>query len=62
MLLFVYLICLGLLRIFTTTKYVIGNYLECDAEVYDSNDNLVAQSRQMALQIPFGKDPIHSKI
>ena len=38
----------GPLRIAITTRNVAGGYLEEDAEVWDSADRLVAQSRQLA--------------
>lgn len=38
----------GWLRVAATTRFVQGGYLEEDAEVWDSTDTLVAQSRQLA--------------
>jgi acyl-CoA thioesterase len=38
----------GWLRVFATTRFLQGGYLEEDAEVWDSSDTLVAQSRQLA--------------
>jgi hypothetical protein len=39
----------GWLRVSHATRNVAGGFLEEDAEVWDSNDRLVAQSRQLAL-------------
>ena len=39
----------GWLRVVTSTRFVVGGYLEEDAEVWDDDDHLVAQSRQLAL-------------
>jgi hypothetical protein len=39
----------GWLRITHSTRNLAGGFLEEDAEVWDSNDRLVAQSRQLAL-------------
>jgi hypothetical protein len=39
----------GWLRVTHSTRNVAGGYLEEDAEVWDSDDRLVAQSRQLAL-------------
>lgn len=38
----------GPLRVSITTRNLAGGFLEEDAEVWDSNDRLVAQSRQLA--------------
>jgi hypothetical protein len=38
----------GPLRVFLTTRNLAGGFLEEDAEVWDSADRLVAQSRQLA--------------
>jgi hypothetical protein len=38
----------GWLRVWATTRFLQGGYLEEDAEVWDAEDNLVAQSRQLA--------------
>ena len=38
----------GWLRMLATTRFLQGGYLEEDAEVWDSEDTLVAQSRQLA--------------
>ncbi len=38
----------GWLRVWVTTRFLAGGYLEEDAEVWDSDDTLVAQSRQLA--------------
>ncbi|MGW4734610.1 thioesterase family protein [Streptomyces shenzhenensis] len=38
----------GLLRVSITTRNLAGGFLEEDAEVWDSSDRLVAQSRQLA--------------
>ena len=38
----------GWLRVFATTRFLQDGYLEEDAEVWDSSDTLVAQSRQLA--------------
>lgn len=38
----------GWLRMFSRTRFLQGGYLEEDAEVWDSTDTLVAQSRQLA--------------
>ena len=38
----------GWLRVFATTRFLQGGYLEEDAEVWDATDTLVAQSRQLA--------------
>lgn len=38
----------GPLRVAITTRNLIGGFLEEDAEVWDSADRLVAQSRQLA--------------
>ncbi|MFR0357069.1 thioesterase family protein [Streptomyces sediminimaris] len=38
----------GLLRVSVTTRNLAGGFLEEDAEVWDSRDRLVAQSRQLA--------------
>lgn len=38
----------GPLRVFVTTRNLAGGYLEEDADVWDSADRLVAQSRQLA--------------
>ncbi|MGW1075264.1 thioesterase family protein [Streptomyces sp. NPDC002537] len=43
----------GPLRVSITTRNLAGGYLEEDAEVWDSEDFLVAQSRQLAL-VPRG--------
>ncbi|UGY93746.1 thioesterase family protein [Streptomyces gobiensis] len=43
----------GPVRIAITTRNLAGGYLEEDAEVWDSQDRLVAQSRQLA-RIPSG--------
>jgi acyl-CoA thioesterase len=41
------------LRCAFTTRFISGGYLEEDGELWDSNDRLVAQSRQLAL-VPRG--------
>ncbi len=38
----------GWLRVWVATRFLAGGYLEEDAEVWDSTDTLVAQSRQLA--------------
>ena len=38
----------GWLRVWATTRFLQGGYLEEDVEVWDSADTLVAQSRQLA--------------
>ncbi|WP_411143590.1 thioesterase family protein [Streptomyces sp. x-80] len=38
----------GSLRVAVTTRNLAGGFLEADAEVWDSTDHLVAQSRQLA--------------
>ncbi len=38
----------GWLRVFASTRFLQGGYLEEDAEVWDSGGTLVAQSRQLA--------------
>jgi acyl-CoA thioesterase len=38
----------GWLRVWATTRFLQGGYLEEDAEVWDSDGTLVAQSRQLA--------------
>ncbi|MEV6670330.1 thioesterase family protein [Streptomyces sp. NPDC051162] len=43
----------GPLRVSITTRNLAGGFLEEDAEVWDSEDHLVAQSRQLAL-VPRG--------
>ncbi|RLU96751.1 TesB-like acyl-CoA thioesterase 3 [Streptomyces griseocarneus] len=43
----------GPVRVSITTRNLAGGYLEEDAEVWDSEDRLVAQSRQLAL-VPRG--------
>ncbi|MFF4527739.1 thioesterase family protein [Streptomyces sp. NPDC001407] len=45
---------LGPLRVSITTRNLAGGFLEEDAEVWDSEDRLVAQSRQLAL-VPRGQ-------
>lgn len=45
----------GLLRISITTRNLAGGFLEEDAEVWDSADRLVAQSRQLA-RVRLGRD------
>jgi len=42
----------GWLRMAVTTRNVAGGYLEEDAEIWDSADRLVAQSRQLARLAP----------
>lgn len=42
----------GRLRVALTTRNLAGGYLEEDAEVWDSADRLVAQSRQLARPLP----------
>ncbi|MER5768335.1 thioesterase family protein [Streptomyces sp. NPDC001985] len=44
----------GPLRVAITTRNVAGGFLEEDAEVWDSRDRLVAQSRQLA-KVPGGQ-------
>lgn len=39
----------GWLRVAATTRFLVGGYLEEDAEIWDSEDRLVALSRQLAL-------------
>lgn len=39
----------GWLRVWVRTRFLMGGYLEEDAEVWDSGDTLVAMSRQLAL-------------
>lgn len=39
----------GMLRCVFATRFVTGGFLEVDGEVWDANDRLVAQSRQLAL-------------
>lgn len=39
----------GWLRLWTTTRVLVGGYLEEDAEVWDADGKLVAMSRQLAL-------------
>ncbi|NGO79914.1 thioesterase family protein [Streptomyces sp. YC504] len=46
----------GPLRIAITTRNLAGGFLEEDAEVWDSEDRLVAQSRQLA-RTPLGFSP-----
>ncbi|MPZ86521.1 MAG: thioesterase family protein [Nitriliruptorales bacterium] len=43
----------GWLRVWVRTRFLIGGYLEEDAEVWDSEDKLVAMSRQLAI-VPRG--------
>ena len=47
----------GWLRMQTTTRFLQGGYLEEDAEVWDSADNLVAQARQLARLTGWTKSP-----
>ncbi|WP_415951624.1 thioesterase family protein [Streptomyces sp. KLOTTS4A1] len=44
----------GPLRVAITTRNLAGGFLEEDAEIWDSNDRLVAQSRQLA-RTPMGR-------
>ena len=39
----------GWLRCQFTTRFVTGGFLEEDGEIWDAEDRLVAQSRQLAL-------------
>ena len=47
----------GWLRVFATTRFLQGGYLEEDAEVWDSTDTLVAQSRQLARLTGWAQPP-----
>ncbi|MGW6306489.1 thioesterase family protein [Streptomyces niveus] len=47
----------GPLRVFVTTRNLAGGYLEEDAEVWDTADRLVAQSRQLARAPRAGRAP-----
>ncbi|MEU9747544.1 thioesterase family protein [Streptomyces niveus] len=47
----------GPLRVFVTTRNLAGGYLEEDAEVWDTADRLVAQSRQLARAPRSGRAP-----
>lgn len=46
----------GWLRVWATTRFLQGGYLEEDAEVWDSDGTLVAQSRQLARLTGWSRD------
>lgn len=45
----------GWLRVWIRTRFLIGGYVEEDAEVWDSKDRLVAMSRQLAMVPAVGR-------
>ena len=48
----------GWLRLWATTRFVQGGYLEEDVEIWDAEDQLVAQSRQLARVTGWATTPV----